>query len=185
MICLLPIVIYFFPISTIHCPFFFSDDIPVQPDDSSQQAKLATIEEDGDTGSKHKGLKGKLAKKEKGEKSRAKDMRNSDAALKSGVMNGDTIDSVQTVIARGQQRTSVDSVEMQTYTKNTSHAINSSKDESLAPSSFSGKHQSPLGKTSGMKNSISNKDIKNTKATGHVRHGSGGSVGSENLSTDL
>lgn len=160
------------------------DDIPLQPDDSSQQMKLATIDEDGDTGSKHKGLK-KLGKKEKGEKIRAKEPKNSEVILKSGVMNGDTVDSVQTVIARGQQRTSVDSIEMQAYTKNPSHALNSSREESLSASPFSGKHPSPQVKTSGMKTSISNKDIKNTKAAGHIRHLSGGSVGSENLSTDL
>ena len=162
-----------------------SDDIPVQADDGSQQMKLATIDEDGDTGGKHKALRTKPIKKEKGDKSRVKEMKNTEVVLKSGGINGDSVDSVQTVIARGQQRTSVDNVEMQSYSKNMSHTLNSTRDESLTSSSFSGKHSSPLVKTSGMKNSISNKDIKNTKAAGHVRHASGGSVGSESLSTDL
>ena len=162
----------------------FADDIPVQPGDNTSQAKLATIDEDGDTAAKHKALK-KLAKKEKGEKSRLKDSRTSDISVKSAVMNGDTIDSVQTVVARGQQRTSVDSIELQPFTKNPSHSINSSRDESLSSSPFAAKLSSPVVKSSAMRTSISNKDIKNTKATGHARHLSGGSLGSENLSTDL
>ena len=164
----------------------FADDIPVQADDSTAQAKLATIDEDGDSAAKHKALK-KLIKKEKGEKSRLKekDSKTSDVSLKSAVMNGDTIDSVQTVVTRGQQRTSVDSIELQPFSKNPSHSINSSRDESLSSSPFAAKHSSPVVKSSAMRNSISNKDIKNTKATGHARHLSGGSVGSEHLSTDL
>ena len=136
----------------------------------------------------------KLAKKEKGEKSRIKekekDSRMSDVSLKSAVMNGDTIDSVQTVVTRGQQRTSIDSIELQPFTKNPSHSINthsinSSREESLSSSPFAAKHSSPVVKGSAMKTSISNKDIKNTKATGHARQLSGGSTGSEHLSTDL
>lgn len=160
------------------------DDIPVQPDESAQQVKLATIDEDGDTAGKPRALK-KLVKKDKGEKSRAKEIRNSDASVKSGVMNGDTVDSVQTIVSRGQQRTSVDSIELQPFTKTPPHSMTSTREESLTPLSFSGKHSSPVVKGSAMRTSISNKDIKNAKAAGHARHLSGGSVGSENLSTDL
>lgn len=150
------------------------DDIPVQ---SEESGKLPTIAED-DVAAKPKPLKAKQKIKEKGEKSRTKDkeQRNSTNST-----NGEiSIDSVQVAHARGQQRTSIDTIELTSFTK--------AKDGESNSSPHTSKHSSPMVKSStGLKTSVSNKDIKNTKiAGGHTRNLSGGSSGgSESYSTDL
>lgn len=140
--------------------------------------KLPTISEDEVT-TKPKAAKVKQKIKEKGEKSRVKDKE--PKVLSNSASNGDmSIDTVQVAHARGQQRTSVDTIELTSFAK--------SKDGELNASPHTVKHNSPMVKSnSGLKTSISNKDIKNTKmAGGHTRNLSGGSSGgSENYSTDL
>ncbi|XP_053386662.1 hyccin-like [Mercenaria mercenaria] len=151
------------------------DDIPVQPEESN---KLPTISED-DASAKPKISKSKQMKKEKGEKSRTKEKesRNLNNSISSGEM---TLDNVQVAHARGSQRSSIDTIELTSFTKG--------KDGDLNSSPHTTKHSSPNVKSSsGIKTSISNKDIKNTKMSGgHTRtHSGGSSAGSENYSTDL
>ncbi|XP_052237100.1 protein FAM126B-like isoform X3 [Dreissena polymorpha] len=178
------------------------DDIPMQPDEAG---KLPTIVEDESPIKPTKPVKQKPAKKEKSmEKLRAKELRNASNANNSSISNGDSsIDSVNVSIVKGQHRSGVDTIELMPLAK--------TKDASDASSSpFTGKHSSgvavkstPSLKTSAVnkdgksakmgaesmpsaKTSIVNKDVKNTKmAVGHSRNLSGGSVGSENFSTDL
>lgn len=142
--------------------------------------KLPTISEDEVT-TKPKAVKVKQKMKDKGEKSRVKDKDKEPKVLSNSASNGDmSIDTVQVAHARGQQRTSVDTIELTSFVK--------SKDGELNASPHTVKHSSPMVKSnSGLKTSISNKDIKNTKmAGGHTRNLSGGSSGgSENYSTDL
>ncbi|XP_060597555.1 hyccin 2-like isoform X2 [Ruditapes philippinarum] len=151
------------------------DDIPVQLDETG---KLPTITED-DAAAKPKFTKAKQMKKEKGEKAKNKDKesRNMNNSISSVEM---AIDSVQVAHARGGQRSSLDTIELTSFNKGKENDLNSSP--------HTGKHSSPNVKsTSGLKTSISNKDIKNTKmSSGHTRtHSGGSSAGSENYSTDL
>lgn len=152
--------------------FIFADDIPVQPEESG---KLPTITEDDST-AKPKVLKAKQAKKEKAEKSRNKESRNMPTSTSNGDMS---LDNVQVAVARGQHRSSIDTIELTSFSKG--------KESDLNSSPHPAKHSSPVVKSSSIKTSISNKDIKNTKmASGHTRNLSGGSsAGSENNSTDL
>lgn len=148
------------------------DDIPVQPDESG---KLPTISEDDISSVNKRTSKGKLIKKEKGEKTR----KETKSAVSS---NGDTLPDIQPPVTKGQPRASSDSIELTSFTK--------SKDSESAHSSspHPSKHSSPLVKSSsGLRTSISNKDIKNTKATsGHSRNLSAGSGSSEpDFSTNL
>lgn len=149
----------------------------MQPDESG---KLPTITED-DTAAKTKTNKPKQTKKEKAaEKSRAKESRGSANLNNSSLSNGDTsIDAVQVAVARGQQRTSVDMIELTQYTK--------SKETDSSSSPFPSKHTSQATKSStSMKTSSSNKDIKNAKlSTSDSRNLITGSNGTESFSTDL
>lgn len=152
------------------------EDIPLQPDESV--SRLATIEEDETTSKGAKGLLGKLTKKDK-MPSKSKEIN-----VKSSLSNGDSSDSVQVAIGRGQQRSVVDTIEMTSYGR---------KDTESNSSPFQGKHgflvsaaNSKL--SSVMKSAISNKDVKSAKinsSTGHSRELSGSSLGSESFSTDL
>ena len=158
----------------------FPEDIPVQADGS----KLPTIDED-ESSAKSK-IRKALLKRDKGDKSKAKESKVSESR---SMTNGDTpSDGVQVTVTshRGQQRTVVDSVEMTAFKKSTSHAKEIAETNSIP---YSGKHNSPNVKAnSAMKTSVSNKDIKNAKMTSsnsHTRNLSGGSGGSEPFSTDL
>ena len=118
-------------------------------------------------------------KKEKGEKSRNKDREA--RSMNNSMSSVDvSLDSVQVAHARGAQRSSIDTIELTSFNK--------AKDNDLNSSPHTGKHSSPNVKsTGGIKTSISNKDIKNTKMSGgHTRtHSGGSSAGSESYSTDL
>ncbi|KAL4217499.1 hypothetical protein ACF0H5_023948 [Mactra antiquata] len=131
------------------------DDIPLQPDEAG---KLPTISED-DGNTKQKASKSKQLRKEKAEK-----VRKESKTINTSATNGDTSsDNIQVAVVRGQQRTSMDTIELTSYTK--------SKDGSDA-SPHPGKHSSSMVKSSsGTKMSISNKEVKNTKS-GHTRNSS-------------
>ncbi|WAR09928.1 HYCCI-like protein [Mya arenaria] len=163
------------------------DDIPVQPDESG---KLPTISED-DTSSKTKTSKTKQAKKDKtGDRSKAKESRTNSGMNNSIISISDqSSDNLTVAVIKGQQRNSVDSIEMAGFIKTKETTSNKSRDSIDGGSSpFIAKHvTASSAKTgSGMKTSISNKDIKNAKQTsGHSRNLSGDSAASENQSTDL
>jgi len=157
--------------------FFHSDDIPVQPDESG---KLPTITED-ETGSKTKTGKSKAAKKDKAaEKLKGKETRGGANLNNSSLSNGDTVDSIQVAVVRGQQRSNIDSIELNQFTK--------SKDIDSSASPYTGKHaiQTSKSNSSNMKTSVSNKDIKNGKQTSNEsKTHSGATTTSETFSTDL
>lgn len=121
-----------------------------------------------------------MTKKEKAaEKSKVKETRGAANLNSSNLSNGDTVDSVQVAIARGQQRTNVDTLELTQFTK--------SKDSDSNSSPFAGKHAIQTTKpNSSVKTSVSNKDIKSSKLpSSESRNLSGGSPNSETFSTDL
>ncbi|KAL3854955.1 hypothetical protein ACJMK2_014190 [Sinanodonta woodiana] len=173
------------------------DDIPVQPDTADSASKLPTIEENEDTPKANTKFKDRILGK-KGDKSKVKESkRETESSIHgAGVVNGDTVDSFQVSVQRGQSRTIVDSVEMQNIAKSASqtrderehrdHKEQSSYRDGPNPSSLSGKLVSSLTKSSssGGKPSGLSKD-KTNKLMTHHRNSSGGSVSSENYSTDL
>lgn len=158
--------------------FDFTDDIAI-PDDADTHKPLSRIEEEESAEQSSKKSSKPTKSGKKAEKSRLKENRKDIEQLSDhSLVNGDSIDNVQTSVIRSQSKTMVDSIELKRIVNSSDEQLSAKLDEPVQSSP----HQSKL-RTPNIKSSNSMKDLKNKLE--HARQHSGGSVNSETHSTLL